>query len=134
MSEGGNSSDRDANGRFAPGNAGGPGGARKRAFVIRDAAEDAVTTEPVRAMMRRATRMALEGNLAAMRLVLERVGGRPADAPLETEPLGIALPRLRTAADCNVAIERLVDGLCLGVDGARSDFTGAEVYTNDPEV
>lgn len=114
MSDGGGNSDRDAQGRFARGNAGGPGGARRRAFLFRDAAEEAVSTEHVRAMMRRATRMALEGNLAAMRLVLDRVGGRPADAPVETEPLGIALPRLRTAADCNLAIERLVDGICQG--------------------
>jgi hypothetical protein len=49
-----------------------------------------------------------------MRLVFERTSGRAADAPLEAEPLGINLPRLHTAADCNAAIERLLDGICKG--------------------
>lgn len=106
---------RDERGRFRPGNPGGPGGARRRVSVeLRRAAEEAVTSEHVQAIIRKATRMALEGNLAAMRFVLERTAGRSAEAPVETEPLGIALPRLRTAADCNLAIERLVQGLCEG--------------------
>jgi len=65
-------------------------------------------------MIRKAARMALEGNLPAMRLVLERTTGRAPEAPVEVEPLGIELPRLRTAADCNAAIEKLVDGICKG--------------------
>jgi hypothetical protein len=107
-------SGRDPRGRFAPGNPGGPGGPRRRASELRKAAEDAITPEHVQAMIRKATRMGLEGNLAAMRLVFERTSGRAPEAPMETEPLGVALPRLRTAEDCNVAIERLVDGICKG--------------------
>jgi hypothetical protein len=107
-------SGRDQRGRFAQGNAGGPGGPRRRASELRKAAEDAITPEHVQAMIRKATRMGLEGNLAAMRLVFERTSGRAPEAPVETEPISVALPRLRTAADCNLALERLVDGICKG--------------------
>ena len=65
-------------------------------------------------MIRRATRMGLEGDLTAMRLVLERTCGRAADAPVDTEPLGITIPRLHTAEDCNSAIATLIDGICKG--------------------
>ncbi len=105
---------RDTQGRFAAGNAGGPGGARRRSSELRRAAEEAITTEHVAAIMRRATRMALEGNLAAMRFVLERTTGRAAEAPIEAEPLGIALPALHTATDCNAAIERIVESIVAG--------------------
>ena len=108
------SADRDGQGRFLKGNAGGPGGARRRPSELRRAAEDAITPEHVGAMIRKATRMALEGNLTAMRLVLERTTGRAPEAPTELEPLGISLPKMRTAADCNAAIEKLVEGICAG--------------------
>ena len=65
-------------------------------------------------MVRKATRMGLEGNLAAMRLVFERTCGRAADSPIEAEPLGVAFPRLQTADDCNTAIQLLIDGICKG--------------------
>ena len=102
-------SDRDQRGRFSPGNPGGPGGVRRRSSELRRAAEEAITTEHVQAMIRKFTRMALEGNLAAGRLVFET-----AEAPVEPEPVTIPMPRLRTAADCNVAVERLMDGICAG--------------------
>ena len=73
------------------------------------------------ALFRRALRMALEGNLAAMRFVAERMLGRPAEAPVEAAPLDVALPRLDTAADCNLALQRVVDGLCKGtIDPANA--------------
>jgi hypothetical protein len=122
VTDGTSQSDRDAKGRFAAGNTGGPGGARKRAFVLKQAAEDAITEEHVGAMIRKAAAMALQGNLSAMRLVLERTSGKAQEAPVEPEPVPIALPRMRTAADCNLAIERVVDGICAGTverDAAR---------------
>lgn len=105
---------RDANGRFAAGNQGGPGGPRRRASELRRAAEEAITPEHVQAMIRKAARMGLEGNLAAMRLVMERTCGRAAEAPVENAPVPIALPRLLTAADCNLALERVLDGIVTG--------------------
>jgi hypothetical protein len=111
VTDGTSQSDRDAKGRFAAGNTGGPGGARKRAFVLKQAAEDAITEEHVGAMIRKAAAMALQ-----------RTSGKAQEAPVEPEPVPIALPRMRTAADCNLAIERVVDGICAGTverDAAR---------------
>ena len=111
---------RDPNGRFAAGNAGGPGGARKRAFALRHAAEDAITEEHLQAMVRKATRMALEGNLSAMRFVFDRVCGKASEAVRDPEPLQIALPPLRTTTDCDLATERLIQSIVQG-DLTRED-------------
>ncbi len=114
MTDDGENIGRDNQGRFTVGNPGGPGGARRRTTELRRAAEEAISPEHVAAMVRKATRMGLEGNLAAMRLVFERTCGRATEAPVDAGPLGVALPRLRTADDCNTAIERLIDGICKG--------------------
>src|ERR1043166_1196677 len=114
MADGAGSNGHDAQGRFTAGNPGGPGGARRRADEFRRAAEGAGTPQHIEGVMRRATRMALEGNLPAIRFVMDRTCGRPAEAPIEAEPLGISLPRLKSAADCNLAIQQVVDGICNG--------------------
>jgi hypothetical protein len=105
---------RDDRGRFTHGNSGGPGGVRTRAFTLKQAAEGAITPEHIEAMIRKATRMGLEGNLSAMRLVLDRVVGRVTDAPKEPEPLQLELPRLDTAAQCNEALGRIIEGIVAG--------------------
>ena len=105
---------RDENGRFLPGNPGGPGRPPSRGKLLRQAAEDAITPEHVAAIIRKATRLALEGDVAAARLVLDRVCGRTPEAPSGPEPVEIALPPLRTAADCNAAIDRLTEAICGG--------------------
>ena len=104
---------RDPRGRFAPDNPGGPGGSRKRALVMCRAAKDAITPEDITALMRKAMSMAREGDVAAMRLVIERTSGRAAVAQT-AGPLAIALPRCKTAADCSVALERILDGFSRG--------------------
>ena len=114
MTDDGDNTGRDQRGRFRVGNPGGPGGPRRRTSELRRAAEEAITPEHVAAMVRKATRMGLEGDLAAMRLVFERTCGRATEAPVEAEPLGVSLPRLRTAEDCNTAIQLLIDGICKG--------------------
>ena len=106
--------DRDSHGRFAAGNPGGPGGPRKRAFTLRETAAEAITHEHLQAMLRKAAAMALQGNLSAMRFVFERVCGKAPEVPREAEPLGITLPPMRTAAECNLAVEALVAGICEG--------------------
>lgn len=110
----GTDGERQANGRFAKGNPGGPGGARKRSFVLREAAENAITPEHVAALMRKALRMGLEGNLTAMRLVLDRSCGRPADVATSAEPLDLALPAMGTAKECSAALEQVANALCEG--------------------
>ena len=107
-------SGRDEKGRFVAGNPGGPGGSRRRAFTMRRAVEEAVSTEHLQAIVRRALRMALEGNLSATRLVLDRVCGRVADLQAEPEPIPVTLPPLRTAADCNLAVDRIIAGIVEG--------------------
>jgi hypothetical protein len=64
--------------------------------------------------MRKATRLALEGNLAAMRFVLERACGRAAEAPADGVALDLQLPKLRTAVDCAAAIDQLTAAICDG--------------------
>ena len=81
------SADRDEKGRFARGNAGGPGRAKGRGYELQRAAQDAVTPEHVAAMMRKAMRLALEGSLTAMRFVMERTVGRAPEAQVIAEPV-----------------------------------------------
>ena len=114
MTDGSSTSGRDPRGRFGPGNPGGRGGRGRRVADLRRAAEEAVSAEHVAALIRKATRQGLEGNLAATRLVLERVCGRAPEAPAEPVDVAIEVPRLQNAADCGVALERLVAGICDG--------------------
>jgi hypothetical protein len=119
----------DSRGRFTPGNPGGPGGSRSRATELRRAAENAITVEHIGALIRKATRMGLEGNLAAMRLVFERTTGRPIEAQPEAEPIPLTLPRLQTASECAKATDKVLDGMCRGVvdrDTARVMLEGIQ--------
>lgn len=114
MSESAAPNGRSPSGQFAKGNPGGPGGARSRSFVLRQAAEHAITPEHIEALMRKALRMGLEGNLTALRFVIERACGRPADVAISAEPLDFSVPSLLTAAECNVALELVASALCEG--------------------
>jgi hypothetical protein len=75
--------DRDARGRFAPGNAGGPGNplggqvARLRAALI-----EAVTEDDMAAIARKLIEMAKGGDVTAIRELLTRVLGRPLETDL----------------------------------------------------
>lgn len=122
--------ERDERGRFAPGNPGGPGGARRRASELRRAAEEAVTPEIIAAMVRKAARLGLEGNLTAMRLVFDRTCGRAAEAPAEGVAAEVALPQLRSVADCNQALDRVIAGVLDGsVDRELGKLLIAAVQT-----
>jgi hypothetical protein len=104
---------RTANGRFAVGNGGGPGGPRRRAHELKVAAEEAVSPDVIRGVMRKVSVLALQGNLTAARILLERTLGRAAEVPV-AEPLDIQSPRLRTAADCTAALQKVADALVAG--------------------
>jgi hypothetical protein len=106
--------DRDQTGRFAPGNSGGPGRPRGKSEALRRAAEDAITPDHVAAIIRKATAQALQGNLTAARLVLERTCGRPREAPGEGTPMQLALPRMDTAAGCSHALQVVTDAIVAG--------------------
>ena len=107
-------SQRDGDGRFAPGNPGGPGRSKGRGYELQRAAQEAITPEQMGVMMRKALRMALEGNLAAMRFVAERTCGRAPEASPEAVPLDFTLPKLQTPANCTAAIDRLADAITQG--------------------
>lgn len=102
---------RDERGRFKPGNQGGPGGPHRHAAELRRAAQEAITPTHVDALMRKALRQGLEGNLSASRFVMEQAAGRPPDAPTAVDPIPLTLPPLETAADCNLAMGRLIEGV-----------------------
>ena len=121
---------RDARGRFAPGNPGGPGGARRRAYELRRVAEEVITPDIYAGIMRKAARMALEGNLSAIRFVSERVAGRPAEVPLESQPLDVTLPSLKGPSACAEATDRVLQGICDGTidrETARILIEGIQV-------
>jgi hypothetical protein len=105
---------RDGNGRFSAGNAGGPGRSKGRGYELQRAAQAAVLPEHMTAMVRKALRLALEGNLAAMRFVAERTLGRAPEASIQIEPPELAMPSLRTAANCATAIDRLMEAVAAG--------------------
>ena len=79
----------------------------------RRAVEEAVTPDMLAAAMRKCALLALQGNLAAMRILFERTLGRPADVPAG-EPLDIEPLRLRNATDCTAALQRVTDAMCQG--------------------
>lgn len=106
---------RDASGKFLPGNPGGHGNPMsKRTSLLRQAVLDAVGPDHVAGIIRRACKMALEGDVPAMRLVLERLLGRPRECPQEAAQVPIDLGSLATASDCADAATRILQSFCGG--------------------
>lgn len=94
---------RAAGGRFAPGNAGGPGNPYARAIgQLRSALLAAVTPDDIQAIIAGLVEEARAGNVAAAREVLDRCLGRPVEADLL-----IRLEALEEAAERSV--ERSVE-------------------------
>src|SRR5437016_81004 len=76
-------SGRGPGGRFTAGNAGGPGNPHAGAVGrLRSALLGAVTEEDVRAIVARLVQMAKDGDVRAIREVLDRALGRPVEADL----------------------------------------------------
>src|SRR6056297_858504 len=82
--------DRDARGRFGPGNPGRPRGARNRATQ----AALALLDGEAEALSRKAVELALGGDPTALRLCLERIAPPRKDAPVSFE-----VPEMTSAAD-----------------------------------
>ena len=80
---------------FAPGNPGRPRGARHRATL----AAEALLDGEVEALTRKAVDLALAGDLAALRLCMERIL-----PPRRDRPVSLALPHLRGAVDAVAAM------------------------------
>jgi len=78
-----NGSGRTAGGRFATGNAGGPGNPHAPTVAkLRAAILAAVTPEDIDAIVRAMIQRAKGGDLGATKELLDRVIGKPADADL----------------------------------------------------
>jgi len=68
---------RDAQGRFRTGNAGGPGNPKVRQLAAHQAAvREALTPDDLRAVIRKLHELAIDGDVSAARVVLDRVVGK----------------------------------------------------------
>ena len=77
-------SSHDANGRFAKGNAGGPGNPHvRRIAMMREAVASAATVEDLVAVMRKLLELAKEGDREAAKLVLHYTVGKPSEFQAE---------------------------------------------------
>ena len=86
----GETTGRDASGRFAPGNPGRKRGARHKATVAAQALLDGEAEQITRV----AVNAALAGDATALRLCLERIAPPRKDAPVNFD-----LPRMETTSD-----------------------------------
>lgn len=94
---------RDASGRFAPGNPGGPGAIAhertKRARELRQALHDAVTPEDMAAVARALIDKAKAGDVAAARELLDRIIGRAIPAKTTDGDSGVGPVVIRLEFD-----------------------------------
>jgi len=98
-------SGRNTDGTFGPGNPGKPKGARHRATQ----AALALLDGEVEALTRKAVETALAGDMAALRLCLERIAPTRKDAPVTFN-----LPPMQSAADAAKAAGAVLDAVALG--------------------
>ena len=110
----GETTGRDASGRFTEGNPGRPRGARHKATR----AALALLDGEAEALTRQAVTMALDGDGAALRLCLERIAPPRKDAPVQFN-----LPRMETARDAAKAagavLEAVAEGDLTPTEGAH---------------
>ena len=91
--------------QFKPGNPGRPGGARNRRSRIVESLLDGELEEMTRKLMR----MAMNGDMTALRLCINRAAPAEKEAPIDFE-----LPRLDTRDDVAEASKRLMAALAEG--------------------
>lgn len=74
---------RNSNGRFSPGNSGGPGNPHaKKVGQLRSALIDAVSPADIAAIVGKLVERAKSGDVRAIREVLDRTLGKPVEADL----------------------------------------------------
>lgn len=101
----GQSTGRDASGRFTPGNPGRPPGARHKATR----AALALLDGEAEALSRKAVELALGGDATALRLCLERIA-----PPRKDVPVTFALPTIGKAADAANTMGAVVTAVTAG--------------------
>jgi hypothetical protein len=97
--------DRDRNGRFQRGNPGRPKGARHKATV----AALALLDGEAEALTRRAIELALQGDVTALRLTLERIV-----SPARDTPVAFPLPPMTSAAAASNAMAAVLEATATG--------------------
>lgn len=107
MSDQPNTNGRKTDGTFAPGNDLGGRTPGSRNKVTR--AVEALLEGEHEALTRKVVQKALEGDMTAMRLCLDRISPPRKDAPVSFE-----LPRIKTAADTVAASTALLDAVAAG--------------------
>jgi hypothetical protein len=121
---------RTSGGKFAKGNAGGPGNPfGRRVAELRGLLLDAVTGDDLRAIVGMLVEQAKAGDMAAIREVFNRLIGTPAAAPdpdmVEVEAVKLEYHRLEAEARARRAkpsqCDRDIDALLNG-DGTRPGF------------
>ncbi|GEO18403.1 DUF5681 domain-containing protein [Microvirga aerophila] len=90
---------------FEPGYAGRPKGSRNKTTLALEALLDG----EAEAITRKAVEMALEGDLTAMRLVMDRIM-----PPRKERPIMCTMPKMETAADAVKGSAALVDAVANG--------------------
>ena len=108
-------SGRNADGTFAPGNAGKPRGTRHKATR----AALALLEGEAEALTRQAVAMAMEGDTTALRLCLERIA-----PPRKDAPVAFALPPMQSARD---AAQAAASVLAAVADGELTPTEGAHI-------
>lgn len=101
---------RDARGRFARGAKPGPGRERGRK-EHRQAMHDAVSPEDIAGIMRTLRDLALGGDVAAARVLLDRLLGKPRE---QQPDLRIQLPALDSAEQVAQAVRLVVQAVAAG--------------------
>jgi hypothetical protein len=91
--------------RFGPGNPGRPKGSRNKTTLALEALLDG----EAEAITRKAVEMALDGDVTAMRLVMDRIM-----PPRRERPIMFTMPKMETAADAVKASAALVDAVANG--------------------
>lgn len=107
--------ERNPDGTFAPGNPGRPKGARHKTTL----AIEALMEGEGEALAQKAIDLALEGDMAALRICIERIAPARKDAPVEFD-----LPRIDSAHDASEAAQAVLSAVS---GGEISPLEGATV-------
>ncbi len=102
---------RDAGGRFRPGQSGNPAGRPRGARNRATLAAAALLEGEGEALTRKAVELALDGDVGAMRLCLERILPRRQDAPVR---LAVDVEEIRTPADASKVAAAALAALAAG--------------------
>src|SRR5204863_8824347 len=96
---------RDPGGRFQPGNPGRPRGARHKATL----AAEALLDGEAEGLTRKAVEAALGGDMAALRLCLDRIV-----PPRRERPVNFRVPPRKSAEDAAVAMAAITEAVAAG--------------------